>query len=39
MKLKIRKNDTVAVIAGNDKGKTGRVLEVYTEKMRIWWKE
>lgn len=35
MKLKIRKNDNVAVIAGNDKGKTGRVLEVYPDKMRI----
>lgn len=35
MKLKIKKNDTVAVIAGNDKGKIGRVLEVYSDKMRI----
>lgn len=35
MKLKIKKNDTVAVIAGNDKGKSGRVLEVYSDKMRI----
>jgi large subunit ribosomal protein L24 len=35
MKLKIKKNDTVMVIAGNDKGKTGRVLEVNPDKMRI----
>ncbi|MEN6296094.1 MAG: 50S ribosomal protein L24 [Chloroherpetonaceae bacterium] len=35
MKLKIKKNDTVVVIAGNDKGKTGRVLEVIPDKMRI----
>jgi ribosomal protein L24 len=26
--IKIRKGDTVKVIAGRDKGKTGRVLEV-----------
>ncbi len=26
MKLKIKKNDTVRVIAGKDKGKTGKVL-------------
>jgi large subunit ribosomal protein L24 len=35
MKLKIKKNDIVTVISGNDKGKTGRVLEVFSEKMRI----
>jgi len=35
MKLKIKKNDTVMVISGNDKGKTGRVLEVIPDKMRI----
>lgn len=35
MKLRIKKNDIVTVIAGNDKGKTGRVLEVNSEKMRI----
>jgi large subunit ribosomal protein L24 len=35
MKLKIKKNDQVIVIAGNDKGKIGRVLQVYPEKMRI----
>ena len=33
-KLNIRKGDTVKVIAGNDKGKTGKVLEVLLEKNR-----
>jgi large subunit ribosomal protein L24 len=33
-KLHIRKGDTVMVIAGNDRGKTGRVLEVNKEKNR-----
>ena len=28
LKIRIKKNDTVKVIAGRDKGKTGRVLEV-----------
>lgn len=35
MKLKIKKGDTVAVITGNDKGSTGRVLEVDSKKMRV----
>ncbi len=33
-KLKIRKNDTVIVLAGEDKGKTGKVLKVLVEKQR-----
>lgn len=33
-KLHIRKGDTVKVIAGNDKGKSGKVLEVQSEKNR-----
>jgi large subunit ribosomal protein L24 len=33
--LKIRKGDTVKVIAGRDKGKTGRVLEVEKENGRL----
>jgi large subunit ribosomal protein L24 len=33
-KLKIRKNDTVVVLAGEDKGKTGKVLKVLVEKQR-----
>ena len=35
MALKIRKGDTVMVIAGDDKGKTGRVLSVDETKMRV----
>jgi len=33
-KLKIKKNDTVIVLAGEDKGKTGKVLKVLVEKQR-----
>ncbi|MCK6616198.1 MAG: 50S ribosomal protein L24 [Cyclobacteriaceae bacterium] len=33
-KLHIRKGDTVKVIAGDDKGKTGKVLEVWLQKNR-----
>lgn len=33
-KLNIKKGDTVFVLAGNSKGKTGRVLEVIPSKMR-----
>lgn len=29
IKLRIKKDDTVLVVSGNDKGKTGKVLEVY----------
>ncbi|MCA5892658.1 50S ribosomal protein L24 [Isoptericola sp. NEAU-Y5] len=32
---KIKKGDQVIVIAGRDKGKTGRVLEVLTETDRV----
>jgi len=35
MGLKIRKGDTVMVIAGDDKGKTGRVLSVDETKHRV----
>jgi large subunit ribosomal protein L24 len=35
MALKIRKGDTVMVIAGDDKGKTGRVLSVDEAKNRV----
>ena len=34
-KLHIRKGDAAIVIAGNDKGKKGKVLEVNTEKSRV----
>lgn len=35
IKIRIKKNDTVKVIAGKDKGKTGRVLEVNCETGRV----
>ena len=34
-KIHIKKGDTVYVNAGNDKGKTGKVLSVLTEKDRV----
>ena len=34
-KFNIKKGDTVFVNAGNDKGKTGKVLEVIREKDRV----
>ncbi len=33
--MKIRTNDIVQVIAGKDKGKTGKVLKVYPSKNKI----
>ncbi len=33
--MKIRKNDNVIVISGNDKGKTGKVLKVFPKKFRV----
>lgn len=35
MAIKIRKGDTVQVIAGDDKGKTGRVLAVDEARQRV----
>ena len=35
IKVKIRKEDTVKVIAGRDKGKTGRVLQVDPIKGKV----
>ena len=34
-KLKIKKGDTVRVIAGKEKGKSGKVLRVEPEKERV----
>ncbi len=34
-KLKIKQGDTVKVIAGKEKGKTGKVLRVEPEKERV----
>ena len=33
--MKVKKNDTVIIIAGNDKGKTGKILVVYPKKDRV----
>ena len=33
-KLNIKKGDTVKILTGNDKGKTGKVLEILTNKYR-----
>ena len=33
--MKIRKGDTVQVLSGNDKGKTGEVLEVMPKQEKI----
>ena len=33
-KLKIKKNDTVIVLTGEDKGKTGKVLKVLKDEQR-----
>jgi len=33
--MKIAKNDIVVVIAGDDKGKTGKVLKVFPKKSRV----
>ncbi len=33
--MDIRKNDTVKVLAGKEKGKTGKVLDVLHEKGRV----
>jgi len=35
VKIKIRREDTVKVIAGKDKGKTGRVLQVDRERGKV----
>lgn len=35
MKIKIKKNDNVMVIAGNDRGKTGKVLKVFPKENRV----
>jgi large subunit ribosomal protein L24 len=36
MGLKIRRDDTVRIIAGKDKGRTGRVLRVDPSKDRVY---
>ena len=34
-KIRIKKNDKVEIIAGREKGKTGKVLKVLPEKNRV----
>jgi large subunit ribosomal protein L24 len=36
MGLKIRRDDTVRIITGKDRGKTGRVLRVDPEKHKVY---
>ena len=36
MALKIRKDDNVRIIAGKDRGRTGRVLRVDPEKQKVF---
>ncbi|MEW6653155.1 MAG: 50S ribosomal protein L24 [Bacteroidota bacterium] len=33
--MKIRKNDSVVVVSGNYKGKTGKILKVFVDKNRV----
>ena len=33
-KLNLRKDDTVMVISGDDKGKSGRIIAIYPEKRK-----
>jgi large subunit ribosomal protein L24 len=33
-KIKLKKNDTVKVIAGQDKGKEGKILQIFPSKNR-----
>lgn len=35
VRIEIRKNDTVRVLSGRDKGKEGRVLEVIRDRNRV----
>ncbi len=32
---KLKKNDTVIILAGKDKGRTGKILEILHEKNRV----
>jgi large subunit ribosomal protein L24 len=35
VKLHVKKNDSVVVISGNDKGKSGKILKVFPQKSRV----
>lgn len=34
-KIKIKKNDSIVVISGKDRGKSGKVLNIYTNTNRV----
>ena len=36
MKLHVKKNDEVIIIAGDDKGKKGRIIEVDRKNSRVF---
>jgi large subunit ribosomal protein L24 len=33
--MRLKKNDKVMVISGKEKGKTGKILKIYSEKNRV----
>ena len=35
MKLKLKKDDKVIVVAGNDRGKSGKILKVFPKTLRV----
>jgi large subunit ribosomal protein L24 len=35
MKMKLKKDDTVVIVSGKDKGKTGKIIEVLPKENRI----
>jgi large subunit ribosomal protein L24 len=35
MKIALKRNDDVVVICGNDRGKSGKILQVLREKSRV----
>jgi len=35
MKIRIKKGDTVKIMSGKDKGKTGKVLKVFPKEKKI----
>ncbi len=35
LKLHVKKNDTVKILAGKERGKTGKVLKAYPAKQRV----
>ncbi len=35
IKLHVKKNDSVVVISGNDRGKSGKILRVFPQKGRV----